>query len=44
MNKPMLETVFKCHMLIHTRKRTTLAREIIQILVRRVVTIIHKLI
>jgi len=33
----------KSQIITHTRKRTTLVGEIIQILVRRVVTIMHKL-
>jgi len=39
----MLETVFKGLIITHTHKHTTLVGEIIQILVGRVVTIMHKL-
>jgi hypothetical protein len=43
MNKPMLKTVSKGPIITHTRKHTTLVGESIQILVGRVVTIMHKL-
>ena len=43
MTKPMLYTTSKGQVIIHTRKRTTLVGEIIQISVGRVITIMHKL-